>query len=239
MGLLSIEHVGKRFRHGRGERVALKDVSLVLEPGEMVAVLGGRRSGRTTLLRVAAGLDLPDEGVVRFDSRDLRDTRDRVLGREIGYVHTHFPSTVGKLVIDHVMAGLLAADKCSSVARHHAREIMVRAGVEGLDDLDAKELDGAEGMRVGIARALVASPRLLVVDDPTSGVDLLDRDPILGLLRSIANEGVAVLMTTGDATALSGVDRALAISDGELRGDVVPEDATVIPIHRSTQSGAA
>jgi ABC-type multidrug transport system ATPase subunit len=238
VSLLSIEGVGKRFSHGRGERVALRDVSLALEAGELVAVLGGRRSGRTTLLRVASGIEPPDDGVVRFDGADLAAVRNEVLGRDIGFVQTHFNSAVGRLVGEHVAAGALARDQPSPVARRRAREVLARVGVEGLDGLPAQELDAAESVRVGIARALIASPRLLVVDDPTNGVGVLDRDPILGLLRSIAREGVAVLMTTGDATALAGVDRALAIGGGELRGEVASEDATVIPL-RPARSGAA
>ena len=75
---------------------------------------------------------------------------------------------------------------------------------------------------MAIASALVTSPALLVIDEPTNGVDLLERDPILTLLRSLANEGPAVLMSTGEAQGLSGVDRALSLDNGELRGEVEP-----------------
>jgi putative ABC transport system ATP-binding protein len=234
MSLLSIEQVSKRYRHGRGEHVVLKEVSLAVDPGELVAVLGRRRSGRTTLLRLAAGLELPDEGRVRFNGHDLAGTRSKVLGKDIGFVQTHFDCAVGGLVIDHVAAGVLAQDQDSSTARRNAREVLARVGTDGLDNLAAHELDAAESARVGIARALICSPRLLVVDEPTNGVEPLDRDPIMALLRSIANEGIAVLMTTGDATALS-VDRVLSIGEGELRGNAMPVDATVVPLRRSVR----
>jgi ABC-type lipoprotein export system ATPase subunit len=230
--LLSIEDVCQIYRHGRGERVVLREVSLAVAAGELVAVLGSRRSGRTTLLRLAAGLERPDEGRVYFDGHDLATTRGRVLGREIGFVQTHFDPALGGTVIEQVSAGALAQDQDSATAKRAAREMLARVGVEGLDNLPAHELDGAESVRVGIARALTSSPRLLVVDEPTNGVEPLERDPIMALLRSIANEGIAVLMTTGDATALS-VDRVLTIGEGELRGSATPSEGTVVPLHRS------
>jgi ABC-type ATPase involved in cell division len=236
MSLLSIEQVSKRYRHGRGERVVLKQISLAIDPGELVAVKGRRRSGRTTLLRLAAGLELPDDGRVRFKGGDLTAVRSKVLGRDIGYVQTHFDSAVGGLVVDHVAAGALAQDQDSAAAGNRAREVLARVGADGLDNLPAHELDAAESVRVGIARALVCSPQLLVVDEPTNGVEPLERDPIMALLRSIANEGVAVLMTTGDATALSGVDRALSIGEGELRGSTTPAEGTVVPLRPVRQA---
>lgn len=231
MSLLSIERVSRRYRHGRGERVVLNEVSLAFDPGELIGVWGRRRSGRTTLLRLAAGLDLPDGGLVRFNGSDLAAVRNKVLGSEIGYVQTHFDCAVGGLVIEHVAAGALAQDQDSEEANDRARQMLARVGADGLENLPAHELDVAESVRVGVARALIGSPRLLVVDEPTNGVEPLERDPILVLLRSIANEGIAVLMTTGDATALSGVDRALSIGEGELRG----KEATVVPLRRSVR----
>ena len=90
---------------------------------------------------------------------------------------------------------------------------------------------------MAIASALVTKPALLVIDEPTSGVELLQRDPLLALLRSIADEGTAVLMSTGDAQGLSGVDRALTIDDGELQGEPEPAQADVVPLRRA-ESGA-
>jgi ABC-type Mn2+/Zn2+ transport system ATPase subunit len=95
-----------------------------------------------------------------------------------------------------------------------------------------RELNGAEIVRVKLARALVLGPSLLVLDEPTAGVDMLERDGILSLLRSLADEGIAILMSTGQATALAGTDRALSLADGKLRGSVVPELAQVLPLRR-------
>lgn len=239
MSLLSISHVTKRHGRGRIERSALMDVSLEIEPGELVAVWGLRRSGRTTLIRIAAGMERPDEGKVVFDGQDLARRRDRILGSQIGCAQFHCSPVEGGSVLDQVADGLLAERISIPAARRRAKEALVGVGAEGCAAFSPRELDAGEAVRVGIARALVTTPRLLVVDEPTNGVDLRDRDPILKLLRSIANRGIAVLMTTGDGAALAGVDRVFTLDHGELRGGGSQPPASVSPLHRSSSRASA
>jgi ABC-type multidrug transport system ATPase subunit len=235
--LLSIEHVTKRYRRGRLERVAVRDVSLDLEPGELAVVWGARFSGRSTLLRVAAGIEAPDEGTVSFEGRDLGRARNKLLGRRIGYCQTGFSAGSRGLVVEHVAAGLLAQRTSPKQAWRRGQEMLFRVGAESCARLECHELDGAELVRVAIACALITAPGLLVIDEPTSGVDLLQRDPLLALLRSLADDGTAVLMSTGDAQGLSGADRALTIDNGELQGEPEPVQAHVVPLRRA-ESGA-
>jgi ABC-type ATPase involved in cell division len=230
LSLLSLKDVTHRYRHGRVERVALRDVSLDLEAGELVGVRGVRRSGRTTLLRIAAGIELPEEGVVCFEGSDLATCRDRVLGRRIGFSHKSFSTVEAGLVVEHVASSLLAQRTAPRIARRRAEAMLERMGAADCAGREPYELDGAEIVRVAIARALITDPAMLVTDEPTSGVGLVQRDPILGLLRSIANEGTAVLMCTGDASDLSGFDRAMSIDVGELKGVERSPDASVVPL---------
>jgi ABC-type multidrug transport system ATPase subunit len=229
VSLLRIEGVTKWYKRGRLERVAVRNLSLAVDAGELVAVWGVRGSGRSTLLRLAAGIELPDEGRVSFDGRDLAKSRNRVLGKGIGYCRASMPKD-GGLALEHVAAGLLAQKVLPRQARHRAEDMLRRVGAEHCGQLECYELDGVECVRVAIAAALIVGPKLLVIDEPTNGVDLLERDPILALLRSIANEGVAVLISASDAQGLAGVDRALSIDSGELRGDIRPTDARVVPL---------
>ncbi len=237
MSLLALEHVTKRYRRGRLERIAIRDVSLVVEAGELVAVWGARFSGRSTLLRVAAGIEVPEEGTVTFEGRNLARSRNSVLGRRIGYCQTGGSAVQHGLVFEYVAAGLLAQRALPRQARRRGQEMLFRVGAEHCARLACRELAGSEIVRVAIASALATSPTLLVIDEPTSGVDLLERDPLLALLRSIASDGTAVLMSTGDAQGLSGVDRALSIDNGELRGELRPGQARVLPLRRA-ESGA-
>jgi ABC-type ATPase involved in cell division len=236
--LLSLRHVTKRHGHGRIEHLALSNVSLEIEPGEMVAVWGLRRSGRTTLIRTAAGMERPDTGTVLFAGHDLVQRRDKTLGSEIGCVQFHFSSTEGALVLDQVANGLLAEGNSISAARRRAKEALADVGAEECAEFSHRDLDAGETVRVSLARALVLQPRLLVVDEPTNGVDLRDRDPILTLLRRITNRGVAVLMTTGDGAALSGVDRVFTLDHGELHGGTSQPPASVTPFRRSSSQAS-
>lgn len=218
----------KRYASGRREYVALRDVSLDVEAGELVAVWGPRRSGRTTLLRVAAGMEPLDEGAVRFDGCDVSSARTPPLGSDVGYVNGHFMATQGSTVLDHIAVALLAGGTRIERARALAQKALERVDAAACAGLDPQLLDPAELVRVGLARAIVTGPRLLLVDDPINGLDVLQRDAILSLVRSIADEGVAVLMTVGEVVTVA--DRMLSLDAGELRGDVAPEPASVVPL---------
>ena len=230
MTLLALERVSKRYTDGRAEHVVLDEVSLSLAAGELVAVWGMRRSGRSTLLRVAAGIEPPDTGVVRFAGHDLSARAGQALGHGIGYCRAAPREREGLVVLEELMLGPLARGAGSSTARARARAALARTGAGDCAARRRAELDGAEAVRVNLARALVLEPALLVIDEPVAGVDLLARDAVLALLLSLADEGIAVLMTVGEATGLSGADRALRIGEGSLGGSIEPELAQVLPL---------
>jgi ABC-type cobalamin/Fe3+-siderophores transport system ATPase subunit len=232
MSLLTLQRVSKRVGDGARSRTVLRDVSLALEGGEYTVVWGMRGSGRSTLLRVAAGVEAPDRGVVCFDGRELGGSGQE-LGEGIGYCHERFAPGEGRGVLDQVTMGLLARGVPHGDARASAGAAIERCGVADRARCALGELDRAERVRVALARALALSPRLLVIDEPTNGVELMQRDGVLLLLRSIADEGIAVLASAGEPTGLTGADRTLALSDGELHGELICELAPVVPLRRT------
>jgi ABC-type multidrug transport system ATPase subunit len=236
MTLLALERVGKRYKAGRLERVVLDEVSLSLEAGELVAVWGMPRSGRSTLLRIAAGIEPPDTGFVRFQGRDLSTRGGQVLGNGIGYCRPAPRDREAGVVLDELMLSPRARGAGNSAAGARAHAALQRVGATDCAAHPLNELDSAEAVRVNVARALVLDPALLVIDEPVTGVDLLHRDELLSLLRSLADDGIAVLMTVGESTALAGCDRALRIGGGGLGGSTDPELATVVPIHREASA---
>jgi ABC-type multidrug transport system ATPase subunit len=232
MSLLEFEHVSKRHGSVSHGHTVLHDVSFEVHGGELVTVWGRQGSGRSTLLRIAAGVEGADSGVVRFQGKDITARRGEVLGEKIGYCWRSDRGSEEGTVLDQLMVSQMARGVRPSKAKAHAWRALERAGAQGCSPLRAHKLDGAQAVRVMIARALTLQPSLLVIDEPTRGVDLLDRDEILLLLRSLADEGVGVLSSTGETTGLSGADRALSLSDGEVHGDLAPELASVLPLRR-------
>lgn len=232
MSLLELDQVSKRYLHGSRERVALREVSLQLDPGELVGIWGLRRSGRSTLLRLAAGIESPDAGAVRFAGSDLARASAAALGSDIGYCRRTFHGVDGRTLFEELTVSQLARGIPQTQARTRAREALERTGASGCAELAPHELDSAETARVAIARALASKPSLLLADEPTKGVDMFERDGILELLRSLARDGMAVLMSTGESTGLFGADRALSLSEGEMHGSVSPELAPVVRLPR-------
>lgn len=218
MSLLELRDVCKRRAWSGRSVVALEHASLSIDPGELVGVWGLRGSGRTTLLRLAAGIETPDAGTVRFDGRDLAEHGEGILAREIGYCHKSFPSAPGQPAIDEVLLGLLVNGVRGRQAHARAREALQRLGAERLATRRICELNSEERVRLALAHALALGPRLLLIDEPLAGVALEERDAILSLLRSLADEGIAVLMTLGDMSELRGADQSLTIGDGHLSG---------------------
>jgi putative ABC transport system ATP-binding protein len=223
MARLEVAGVGKRYGRGQLERVALRDVSFELSTGELLAIWGRRNSGRSTLLRIVAGLEPPDEGAVMLDGdHSTRGGED--LREQIRYCRKTYRPTEGHLVIDRLITTQLTRGIPGPSARARAHEALERADASHCAALKPSELDIAETVLVGVARSLVHEPKVLVIDEPTLGVDLFERDRILSLLRRLADDGVSVLMSVGETTCLAGADRALSLANGELHGELQPAE---------------
>jgi ABC-type multidrug transport system ATPase subunit len=238
MSLLELAGVSKSYGRGAHKPVALDNVSLQIEAGELVAVWGLRHSGRSTLLRVAAGVESPDSGSVRFCEQENVNSRNGALHDGVAYCRKTFSPGDGRVVFDHLLSAQEALGVPRRAAVSRAREALRRAEADRCATLRPEDLDSAEAVRVALARALALRPKLLVIDEPTVGVELVGRDSILRILRSVADNGVAVLMSTGDTPCLSVADRALTIGSGILRGQVTPRIAPVIALRSQAQPAA-
>ena len=238
MPLLSLVDVTlKRTQRWRRERdrVVLCDASLTVDAAEWVVVWGLRRSGRSTLLQAAGGLLPPSAGVVLFDGVDL--ARRQMLGATggIGYGFVQFRPSVATSALAHVAAPVLS-ERSRADAERRALAALRRTGAADRAEDAVDALNHADAARVAIARALVTKPALLLLDEPLAGVPpARAADSLLALIESLVrDDGIAVLMTTGDAADLAGVDRALTLDGGRLHGSPTPPRAPVIPLRRDT-----
>jgi ABC-type lipoprotein export system ATPase subunit len=220
MALLSVEHVGKTHWVGPYEKRVLVDVSLTMRSGDLFGVWGAQRSGKSTLLRIAAGIESPDAGAVRFDGTDLaalpKAQRDRLRLGEIGLVQGEGPQSSAFNVLDWVATPLFNQHRRRD-ARNRALAMLTRVEVAECRDARWHQLSNGEKTLVSLAHGLVREPRLLLVDDPTAGLDTLQQKEVTGLLRAVAAEHrIAVLMTSSVLSAITEAHEAFTLSDGRL-----------------------
>jgi ABC-type multidrug transport system ATPase subunit len=219
--------------HWRGQRAvtALEDVSLDLGAGEFGGVWGDRGAGKTTLARIVVGLLTPDRGRVTLDGRPLQAGAGMMDGR-IGFAARRGPVLEGLAIQKWIATTML--DGCSwRDAMRQAHEALGRVGAADLGDEEWGGLSDSERMLAAIAYAIARNPRLLVVDDPVAGLGVVGRATVMELLRSIAGEGVAVLMTAADVTELHGANRIWALERGRLDGPPARPLATVVSLRRA------
>lgn len=219
--LLSFVDVGKWYWRGSIRIEVLRGVSLDVGPGDFVAVWGRLKAGKTTLLRVAAGLDNPDAGEVRFDGRSLasmsREEVQLLRRHAIGFAQRSGPVEEDLSVLDYVAFPLIGTMRRAD-AQRRALEALERIGADlGCVELRWDELTDGERTLVSIAHAVVREPKVLLVDDPTSNLGVHERERTIAVLHRLASErGMAVLMTAPDMAATLGAHTVLTLTSGEL-----------------------
>ncbi len=228
MSLLALSGVSVRY----STATALADVSLEVVAGELAIVWGPARSGRTTLLEVAAGLREPHAGTVAFDGRSPRAS----LGRHAGFavVPSAGRALLGheELVIDQVAYPALRV-MSRWRAQAAADAALRRCVVEDLGQTPMRALSHAERIRVLLARGLVREPRLVMMDEPTAGLSHMETDRFLRLVQSLVRDGIAVLVTDdAEGSALVPGARVMTMQRGTLRGIDPPPPADVIPLEQ-------
>jgi ABC-type glutathione transport system ATPase component len=241
--LLSLRDVSKRYPDGDREIFVLDRVSLQVDAGASVGVYGARHSGKSTLLRLAAGIALPESGTVRFDGRDITQMsageRGRLLRGEIAYMSAEdWRANPGESVVDHVATSLGSEGMTMRQARHRALQALDRVGLGAASAGEATSaLSLTERTRVMLARALAREPRLLVLDEPAPMPSLGERDRFYALLRSIAQEShMALLVASEEMVALQGVGVLMSIADGELIS--TEESGTVVRLPTRRRAAA-
>jgi putative ABC transport system ATP-binding protein len=229
VSVLELREVSKAYGDGAAEVHALRDVSLTVDEGELVAVMGPSGSGKSTLLTIAGTLEEPTKGDVLVGGAAAtamsRNDRARLRRRFIGYVFQDF----------NLLAGLTAAENVSlpleldGVAARSARESSLRALEElGLSDRAGSfpdELSGGERQRVAIARAVVGDRRLLLADEPSGALDSANGDAVMRLIRASCHRGVAGVVVTHDAQLASWADRVVFLRDGRIVDQTAPAAA--------------
>ncbi len=210
--------------------MALGDVSLRIEPGEYVALLGASGSGKTTLLNVIGGLVLPTAGDVEVADQQVtglgETDRARLRLNEIGIVFQDNNLIAEFTALENVMLPLRARGWSRQKADDASNRLLSDVGLKGLEGRKPAELSGGQKQRVGIARGLAGGRKVLLADEPTGALDSVSSRSVFELLKSIASDGVAVVVATHDPIVMGYASRVISMRDGSAISDSI-QDARV------------
>src|SRR3954454_16049359 len=217
--MMELRQVTKHYPQGRRIVRALQGVSLRIEAGEFVSIMGPSGSGKSTLMHLLGALDTPTSGEVFFQNRPLHQMSDKELAAlrrtRIGFIFQFFNLLPTLTAAENVALPLLLAGQSRGVALKPALEELDRVGLAARADHYPDEMSGGEMQRVAIARALVIQPEAVLCDEPTGNLDSANSAEVLRLLRSLPEPGRrSVVMVTHDAQAAAFGERVIHIRDG-------------------------
>jgi putative ABC transport system ATP-binding protein len=222
--LIKLNQVGKIYRVGEEEILALKSIDLEINKGEFVVIVGPSGSGKSTLLHLIGGLDKPTHGEISVDGAIINKMRDRELSRyrngKIGFIFQDFHLQNYLNIVENVEIPLMFSKskiRKESTIQKKAREILISIGLKERLNHHPNQISGGQKQRVAIARALINDPKIILADEPTGNLDSATGGKIIKLLKRIHKEkGVTVVVVTHDRDIAKHADRIVEIRDGQL-----------------------
>jgi putative ABC transport system ATP-binding protein len=226
MTALELQAVSKVYGEGPSEVEALRDVSLSVDAGQLVAVMGPSGSGKSTLLTIAGSLELATRGEVFVGGAALsamsHNDRARLRRRSIGYVFQDFNLLAGLTAAENVSLPLELDGTPAKAARATAMTALEELGLGDRASRYPDELSGGERQRVAIARAVVGDRHLLLADEPSGALDSANGEAVMRLIRAACQGGVAGVVVTHDAQLASWADRVVFLRDGRIVDQTAP-----------------
>ena len=226
MSALELRRVSKVYGEGPTEVRALSDIDLVVDRGELVAVMGPSGSGKSTLLTIAGTLEQPTSGDVFVGDEPLsqmsRNGRAQLRRRSIGYVFQDFNLLAGLTAVENVSLPLELDGTGAKSARTTGMAALEELGLADRASRFPDELSGGERQRVAIARAVVGERHLLLADEPSGALDSANGEAVMRLIRMACQRGVAGVVVTHDAQLASWADRVIFLRDGRIADQTSP-----------------
>jgi putative ABC transport system ATP-binding protein len=220
--LISIENVTRCYHMGDNKIMALAGISLIIEEGEFVAVMGPSGSGKSTLMNLLGCLDKPTSGRIRINKRYTEDLNPKELARlrnaEVGFVFQQFNLLPKLTLVDNVATPLMYSGVSPSERRIRAVQALSEVDLGNRLKHRPNELSGGQKQRVAVARALINDPAILLADEPTGALDSKTGDKIMGLFREINAGGKTVIIVTHDPDIAAICERIIWLKDGKVVG---------------------
>ena len=217
--MIRLTNVTKRYHNGDTECFAVRNISLVIERGEFVSILGSSGSGKSTLMHLIGGLDRPTEGSVEIHNKNLAKMSDRALAAYrnhiIGFVFQSFNLLSHVSALENVMLPLVYSHRRVN-RRARAKKLLTTLGLEKKLSNKPAELSGGEQQRVAIARAIVNVPDIILADEPTGNLDSKTGEYIIEMLSVLHRAGKTVVVVTHDQHLAQRAGRIIHIHDGQI-----------------------
>lgn len=218
--ILDLHGIYKSYGIGQYAVPVLKDVSLEVEEGDYIAIMGPSGSGKSTLMNIIGCLDRFDRGVYMLDDMDVTKMSDNQLSdtrlNKIGFVFQQFHLLPFETALENVALPLVYAGAAKAEREKRALAQLDRVGLKDRALFKPNQLSGGQKQRVAIARAMINHPRILLADEPTGALDQASGRQVMALFKELHEEGVTIVMITHDASVAANAEKVLHIVDGEI-----------------------
>jgi putative ABC transport system ATP-binding protein len=233
--MIELKNVSRTYLQGAKEVQALRDITLNINSGEFLSVMGASGSGKSTLLNLIGGLDQPTSGEIFIDNKPLHGISDDDLTllrrRNVGFIFQFFNLLPILTAVENVSLPLLLEGAPFSKIKPRADALLRKVGLGDRTEHRPEQLSGGEMQRVAIARALVTNPAVLLADEPTGNLDSHTSTEIFNLLKSLHVEGQTIVMVTHDPRAASYGTRTITLRDGSIAEDRAAELLAITDRH--------
>lgn len=221
--IIKIENISKVYDTGAVQVHALRDVSLSIEEGDFVAIMGQSGSGKSTLMNILGCLDKPTSGIYELDGINVSKTENRDLSsirnKKIGFVFQSFNLIPRTSSLKNVELPMIYAKMGKKERQKRAKELLERVGLGDRLDHMPNEISGGQKQRIAIARALANKPSIILADEPTGNLDTASSEEIMNLFTELNNEGVTVIVVTHEDNIAEYTKRTIRFRDGQIIED--------------------
>ena len=221
--MIELNNIDKTYNKGKSNAFqALKDVSLTIEDGEMVAIIGKSGAGKSTLMHIIGCIDDFESGTYILNGEDISSIKEgkraKIRNKDIGIVMQDFALVEDYTAIENVMIPLyFAKGKLLESKKSIAKKALEKVGIAELASKRVNKLSGGQKQRVAIARAIVNNPSILLADEPTGALDVKTSAEIMGVFKELNEQGITVIIITHDMEVAEGCERVIEISDGRIK----------------------